>query len=139
MKSSPRRAAVPHHVRRQAICRQAQRRHSHFYARCSHWSFGRDVLTAPIRWSRERWVLAGGALLLGLLTGVGLPLWAKAMHHPAAPPPHTTVALALPPLPIQPAVPAVEDWQVVRVQPGQTLADIFKNQNLSAADLARIL
>jgi murein DD-endopeptidase MepM/ murein hydrolase activator NlpD len=139
MKSRPRRAAAPHYVRRQAICRKAQRRHSRFYARCSHWSFGRDVLAAPIRWSRERWVLAGGALLLALLAGVGLPVWARAMRHPAAPTPHTTLALSLPPLPIQPSVPAVEDWQVVRVQSGQTLADIFHDRDLSPNDLARIL
>lgn len=139
MKSRPRRAVAPHHVRRLAICRKVQRRHSRFYAHCSHWSFGRGALTAPIRWSRERWVLAGGALLLALLTCVGLPVWARAMRHPVASAPRTTLALALPPLPIQPSVPAVEDWEVVQVKPGQTLGDIFQDHDLSASDLSRVL
>lgn len=133
------RRSTPHHVRRQAICRKAQQRHSHFYARCTHWSFYRNAIAAPIRWGRERWVLSGGALLLALLTLVGLPAWAHAMLHPAAPIARTTLALKLPPLPIQPSVPAVEDWQVTRVQSGQTLADIFQAHDLSPADLARVL
>lgn len=129
----------PHHVRRQAIRRKAQQRHSHFYARCAHWSFCRDAIAAPIRWGRERWVLAGTALLLVLLTLIGLPAWAHAMRTPAAPPARTTLALKLPPLPMQPSVPAVEDWQVIRVQSGQTLADIFHDHDLSPGDLARVL
>ncbi|HXS73626.1 MAG TPA: peptidoglycan DD-metalloendopeptidase family protein [Rhodanobacteraceae bacterium] len=133
------RRATPHHVRRQAICRKAQQRHSHFYARCAHWSFYRNAFSAPIRWGRERWVLSGGALLLALLTLVGLPAWAHAMRHPAAPVARTTLALQLPPLPMQPSVPAVEDWQVSRVQAGQTLADIFQAHSLPPADLARVL
>lgn len=133
------RRAKPHHVRRQAICRRAQQRHSHFYARCGHWSFYRNAIAAPIRWGRERWVLSGGALLLALLTLVGLPAWAHAMRHPISPTPRTTLALKLPPLPMQPSVPAIEDWQVVRVQAGQTLGDIFQAHDLPATDLARVL
>lgn len=133
------RRTTPHHIRRQAIRRKAQQRHSRFYARCQHWSFCRNLAVAPIRWSRERWILAGGALLLALLTLVGLPAWAHALRHPSAPPAHTMLALALPPLPIQPSVPAAEDWQVVRVQPGQTLGDLFHTEGLSPNDLANVL
>ncbi|MGN6314397.1 MAG: peptidoglycan DD-metalloendopeptidase family protein [Rhodanobacteraceae bacterium] len=133
------RCATPHHVRRKAICRKAQQRHSHFYARCAHWSFYRNAIAAPIRWSRERWVLFGSGLLLALLTLVGLPAWAHAMRQPAEAVARTTIALQLPPLPMQPSVPAVEDWQVTRVQAGQTLADIFHDHDLSPADLARVL
>ncbi|HET6913960.1 MAG TPA: peptidoglycan DD-metalloendopeptidase family protein [Rhodanobacteraceae bacterium] len=133
------RHATSHHVRRKAICRKAQQRHSHFYARCTHWSFYRNAIAAPIRWGRERWVLSGGGLLLALLTLVGLPAWAHAMRHPAEPVARTTLALKLPALPMQPSVPAVEDWQVTRVQAGETLADIFHDHNLAPADLARVL
>ncbi len=133
------RSKTPHHVRRQAIRRKAQIRHSHFYAHCEHWSFCRDAIAAPIRWGRERWVLAGTALLLVLLTLIGLPAWASAMRHPTASPARTVLALQLPPLPMQPSVPAVEDWQVVHVQSGQTLADIFHAEGLSPSDLARVL
>ncbi|MEO6967640.1 MAG: peptidoglycan DD-metalloendopeptidase family protein [Rhodanobacteraceae bacterium] len=130
---------TPHHVRRQAIRRKAQSRHSHFYARCEHWSFCRDAIAAPIRWGRERWVLAGTALLLVLLTLIGLPAWARAMRHPTAPAARTMLPLKLPPLPLQPSVPAIEDWQVVHVQAGQTLGDIFHAEGLSPNELARVL
>jgi murein DD-endopeptidase MepM/ murein hydrolase activator NlpD len=133
------RRLTPHHVRRKAICRKAQQRHSRFYARCAHWSFYRNAIAAPIHWGRERWVLFGAALLLALLTLVGLPAWAHAMRQPAGPVARTTLALPLPPLPMQPSVPAVEDWQVTRVQAGQTLANIFHDHDLSPADLARVL
>ena len=132
-------SAIPHHVRRQAIRRKAQHRHSHFYARCQHWSVCRDAIAAPIRWGRERWVLAGGALLLTLLALVGLPAWASAIRPAAVPTPRATLALVIPPLDHADIAPPLETWHAVTVQPGQTLSDIFHAQGLSLVKLQSAL
>ncbi len=133
------RRVTQHHVRRQAIRRKTQHCHSHFYARCSHWSFA-ATSTAPIRWVRERWILSSGGLLLVLLTLIGLPTWAKLLRHDASKPVvHETVALKLPPPPPESATPVVENWKTVTVDPGQTLSDIFQSQGLSGSDLARVM
>jgi murein DD-endopeptidase MepM/ murein hydrolase activator NlpD len=133
------RRATPHHVRRQAIRRKTQHCHSHFYSRCSHWSFCAPS-AAPIHWMRERWILAGGSLLLALLTLIGLPVWAGMMHH-AAPRvvARQTLALKLPPPPPEPALPPVENWKTVTVDSGQTLSDIFQGLGLSGTDVARVM
>ncbi|MCE5232871.1 MAG: peptidoglycan DD-metalloendopeptidase family protein [Mizugakiibacter sp.] len=129
-----------HSARRRAIRRKAQQRHVHFYSRCAHWSVCRTGI-APISWHRERWVLGGTALLLVLLTLVVIPAWASAMRHDAPAPEHTLLALKLPPLPAaaRQAAAVPEDWRTVRVQPGQTLADIFHGLGLGPGDLQRVL
>jgi len=129
-----------HHARKQAICRKTQRRHSHFYERCSHWSFNRSDEVEPIHWYRERWVLAGTALLITFLSGIIMPVWASAMRPLPAPELHTVLPLALPKFNESDApAPTVADWQVVRVQPGQTLSDIFDGRGLSMTDLQTVM
>ena len=92
------------------------------------------------RWARERWVLAGGALLLALLTLLGIPTWASVMKHRAVQPvTRETLALQLPPAPKEAARPAMAIWKMVEVEPGQTLSEIFQAQGLSGSDLARVL
>lgn len=131
---------MAHAARKQAIRRKAQRRHSHFYERCSHWSFSRHGEAEPIRWHRERWVLAGTALLITLLSGFILPAWASAMRTPTSPMAHTLLPLALPKAsPVTTQSPTVEDWQRVQVQPGQTLSDIFASLGLGMSDLQRVM
>lgn len=126
--------------RKQAISRKAQRRHSRFYESCAHWSFNRSGEVEPIRWHRERWVLAGTALLITLLSGFIMPAWASAMRPAPVPEVHALLPLALPKLaPASATAPTVDDWQVVRVQPGQTLSDIFTGRGLSMTDLQRVL
>ena len=126
--------------RKQAICRKAQRRHSHFYERCAHWSFSQSDVVEPIHWHRERWVLAATALLMTLLCGFIMPAWASAMRPAATPEAHTLLKLALPKVAaVTAAKPVVENWQVVRVQPGQTLSDIFSERGLSMTDLQKIV
>lgn len=126
--------------RKQAISRKAQRRHSRFYESCAHWSFNRSGEVEPIRWHRERWVLAGTALLITLLSGFIMPAWASAMRPAPVPEVHALLPLALPKLaPAYATAPTVDDWQVVRVQPGQTLSDIFTGRGLSMTDLQRVL
>src|SRR5690348_12133962 len=82
--------------RKLAICRKAQRRHSHFYERCSHWSFNRSGEMEPIHWHRERFVLAGTALLITLLSGFIMPAWASAMRPAPSAEAHSVLPLALP-------------------------------------------
>ncbi|PWK92627.1 OapA family protein [Fulvimonas soli] len=126
-------------ARKQAIRRKAQRRHSRFYERCAHWSFSHHD-GEPICWHRERWVLAGTALLITALSGFILPAWASAMRPEATAPAHDLLPLALPKAPAATMqAPTVEDWRVVQVQPGQTLSDIFQGQGLSLADLQRVM
>ncbi|GAB2541258.1 OapA family protein [Rhodanobacter koreensis] len=128
------------HARKQAINRKAQRRHSHFYERCAHWSFNRSAEVEPIHWHRERLVLAGTALLITLLSGFIMPAWASAMRPAPIPEVHALLPLALPEIePASIAAPTVDDWQVVRVQPGQTLSDIFTGRGLGMADLQKVV
>ena len=127
-------------VRRQAICRKAQRRHSNFYERCAHWSFNRSDEIEPIHWHRERPVLAATALLITLLSGFIMPAWASAMRPEPAPAVHSLLPLALPRISPQAEPPAMADnWQLVRVQPGQTLSDIFNAHGLGMTDLQRVM
>ncbi len=135
-----------HDARKQAIRRKAQRRHSHFYdSRAAHWSFSRNASAEPLSWTRERWILAGTAFLLVILSALVIPAWAGAMKQQtvtsATPPIHAVVPLAVPkidPASIKPLAP-VETWQTVQVQPGQTLADIFLAQGLSMTDLQHVI
>ncbi|MGA8279174.1 MAG: peptidoglycan DD-metalloendopeptidase family protein [Rhodanobacteraceae bacterium] len=134
-------------ARRQAIRRKAQHHHVHFYARRATWTFTQNVAAAPISWRREHWVLGGLALLLTALVGVVLPTWANAMRRDPAPAAYTTLDLSLPQLPVAaetasaPDMPSGVDgeWRVVHVHAGQSLADIFREQGLSPADLQRAL
>ncbi|WP_291784896.1 peptidoglycan DD-metalloendopeptidase family protein [Luteibacter sp.] len=132
-----------HHARKQAIRRKAQRRHAHFYDSRAHWSFSRNASSEPLSWTRERWILAGTAFLLVILSALVIPAWAGAMKSPKVTEPlvHSVVPLALPkidPATIKPVAP-VEEWQTVQVQAGQTLADIFLAQGLTMTDLQHVI
>ncbi len=130
-------------MRKRAICRKTQRRHSHFYQRCAHWSLSSPAHTEaePIRWHRERWMLAGTALLITLLSGILIPAWASAMRPTAPAVAHTLLPLAVPKLSTASISdqPHTEAWHVVRVKPGQTLSDIFQSQGASLTDLNQIV
>ena len=127
-------------TRKQAICRKAQRRHSNFYERCAHWSFNRSGEIEPIRWHRERIVLAGTALLITWLSGFIMPAWASAMRPAPTPEVHSLLPLALPKIaPVGRTIATVDDWQVVRVRPGQTLSDIFNARGLGLTDLQTVM
>ena len=134
------RRAIPHVARRQAIRRKTRQCHSRFYAGCTHWSFHAESPASAFRWARERWVLCGGACLLVLLTLLGIPTWASVMSHRAAPPvTRETLALQLPPAPKETAQPQAATWKTVKVQPGQTLSEIFQAQGFSGTDLANVM
>ncbi|MEO9078229.1 MAG: peptidoglycan DD-metalloendopeptidase family protein [Rhodanobacter sp.] len=128
------------HARKLAISRKAQRRHSRFYERCAHWSFNRSADVEPIQWHREHWMLAGTALLITLLSGFIMPAWASAMRPAPVPEAHTLLPLALPRVELTSTpTPTVDDWQVVRVQPGQTLSDIFGGRGLGLSELQKVM
>lgn len=139
-----------HKTRRLAIRRHTQRRHFHFYSRCSSWTFLQNVAASPISWRGEHWILCGVALLLTALVGIVLPTFANATRHDPAPTPYTTMALDLPQLPpgseADPTIGAYgvdgsaqPDWHVVTVRAGQSLSDIFHEEGLSSNDLQRAL
>lgn len=134
------RRAIFHAEHLRVIHRRIRRSHSHFYKRIKHWSLHADAPASAFRWARERWALAGGALLLALLALVGIPLWASSFGHGApGPVARVTVPLALPPAPVEAAQPVVASWKTVEVQPGETLSEIFQAQGLSASDLASVM
>ncbi|HET7562051.1 MAG TPA: peptidoglycan DD-metalloendopeptidase family protein [Rhodanobacteraceae bacterium] len=134
------RRAIFHAEHLRVIHRRIRRSHTHFYKRIKHWSLHADAPASAFRWARERWALAGGALLLALLALVGIPLWASAFGHGApGPVARVTIPLALPPAPVEAAQPVVAAWKTVEVQPGDTLSEIFQAQGLSAADLANVM
>ena len=138
-----------HKARRLAIRRHTQRKHFHFYSRSgSTWTFVQNVAASPISWRAEHWILGGVALLLTALIGIVIPTWANATRHDPAPTPYTTLAIDLPQLPpgaeADPTigaygVDAQPNWHVVAVRPGQSLSDIFHEQNLGPTDLQRAL
>ncbi|HET7930461.1 MAG TPA: peptidoglycan DD-metalloendopeptidase family protein [Rhodanobacteraceae bacterium] len=134
------RRAIFHAEHLRVIHRRIRHSHRHFYQRIKHWSSHAAAPAGMIRWARERWALAGGALLLMLLALVGIPLWASAFGHGApGPVARVTVPLALPPAPVEAAQPVVAAWKTVEVQPGETLSEIFEAQGLSAANLASVM
>ncbi|MGH8184788.1 MAG: OapA family protein [Rhodanobacteraceae bacterium] len=85
-------------------------------------------------------MLGAGALLLLLLTLLGIPSWASIIHHDTVKPvTRETLALQLPPAPKETAPVAVPTWKTVEVQPGQTLSEIFQAQGLNGNDLAKVM
>jgi murein DD-endopeptidase MepM/ murein hydrolase activator NlpD len=138
-----------HKTRRLAIRRHTQRKHFHFYSRCSSWTFMQSVTASPISWRAEHWILGGVALLLTALVGIVIPTWANATRHEPVPTPYTTMALDLPQLPLgaeaDPTIGAYgvdglqPDWHVVSVRAGQSLSDVFHEEGLGPNDLQRAL
>ena len=93
------------------------------------------------RWSRRHWAHASlfatiGMLVAAIVPGLGKPLALERPHHA----PRHSMALALPPLPIARLRGTQGDsWQVVRVERGQTLGELFENLGIPAATMHAIL
>ena len=130
----------------------ATTRRGNFHFQRTKWTFIQNIIAAPISWRREHWFLAGIVVSVIVMTGAVLPNWAAAMRDTNASLPPATFDIPLPALsPDDSALsaaidaanvePLVDDtgWQVVNVRSGQTLGDIFQQQGLGAADLARLL
>jgi murein DD-endopeptidase MepM/ murein hydrolase activator NlpD len=88
------------------------------------------------RWSRRQWAHASLFATLGALVAALVPGFSNAMYVPANAP-RTTLALALPLTPRQGA--AGDSWQVVQVERGQTLGSLFKDFEVPASTMHRIL
>lgn len=150
--SSVRRAS-----RRLAIRRRALRKHFQFYSKYKTWAFAQNVSISPISWRREHWVLASVVVALTVIAGLVMPTFANAMRHDASAAPLTTLELPLPSLSADqlnaadqataglagagmlPGTNPADDWHIVRVRAGQSLADIFHELGLSPTDLQRVV
>lgn len=85
--------------------------------------------------SRVLGVAAAGVLVVSVLSFV--PALERAQHADTVPA-TTTIALALPPAPVNATAPA-EDWRTVQVRSGQTLGSLFADLGLPANAMHRVL
>ncbi|WP_262378604.1 M23 family metallopeptidase [Luteimonas viscosa] len=91
------------------------------------------------RWTRRDWAHASlfatlGALVLGLVPG-----FSNAMRTSEVAPALTTFALPLPPLASVQRAAQHRNWELVKVESGQTLGAIFEARGIPAATLHRLL
>jgi murein DD-endopeptidase MepM/ murein hydrolase activator NlpD len=91
------------------------------------------------RWSRRQWVQASlfatiGMLVASIVPGFGGADTLQTQTH------RQSMALALPPLPrVRTQGEPGDSWQVVRVERGQTLGELFEQVGVPAATMYRIL
>jgi len=91
------------------------------------------------RWTRRHWAHASLFATLGALVAAIVPGFSGAMQGPAHDA-HTTMALALPALPLtRVRSQAGDSWQLVTVQRGQTLGALFDELEIPAATMHRLL
>lgn len=91
------------------------------------------------RWTRRHWAHASLFATLGALVAAIVPGFSSALQSPALTP-HTTLALALPALPMaQLRGHAGDSWQLVSVQRGQTLGALFNQLGIPASTMHDIL
>jgi len=93
------------------------------------------------RWTRRHWAHASLFATLGALVAAIVPGFSAHSEPGIAPATaRTTLALALPSLPLaQLRGHPGDSWQLVTVQSGQTLAALFKQLDIPAATLHRLL
>ena len=93
------------------------------------------------RWTRRQWAHASlfatlGALVAALVPGFSAPQAGTAEASLASP--RTTLALALPALPLHRHA-ATADWQMLSVEDGQTLGDLFEQAGIPASTMHKLL
>lgn len=89
------------------------------------------------RWSRRQWAHASLFATLGMLVAAIVPGFGPSDPPTPAPTPRLSMALPLP-LPRMHSQ-AGDSWQLVRVEPGQTLGSLFAQMDIPAATMHRIL
>lgn len=91
------------------------------------------------RWSRRQWVQASLFATIGALVAAIVPGFGD-LQAGGTPLARQSMALPLPPIAVQPSQPRPEfDWQIVRVQSGQTLGAVFQQLGIPATTMHRIL
>ncbi|HVR81159.1 MAG TPA: M23 family metallopeptidase [Luteimonas sp.] len=91
------------------------------------------------RWTRRHWAHASLFATLGALVAAIVPGFSNAMQSPTLAP-RTTLALALPVLPLgQLRGHTGDSWQLVSVQHGQTLGALFDQLHIPASTMHTIL
>ena len=91
------------------------------------------------RWSRRQWVQASLFATLGMLVASIVPGF-DVTPVQGLQGTRQSMALTLPPLPVsQSEATPGDSWQVVRVQPGQTLGALFQQRGVPATSMYRIL
>src|SRR5690348_3387653 len=68
-----------------------------------------------------------------------MPAWASAMRPAPSAEAHSALPLALPTVIPAASAAAVDDWQVVRLQPGHTRSAIFSARALGMAELQEVM
>ena len=92
------------------------------------------------RWTRRDWAQASLFATLGALVIALVPGFSNAMRVADDAPALTTMALPLPPLPKATARAELpRNWELVKVEQGQTLGAIFEARGIPAAALQRLL
>lgn len=93
------------------------------------------------RWARRHWVQASLMASIGAVVVALVPGLSGALPSADGEVALTTMSLPLPPAPARPAAPTTrhDRWQLVTVEPGQTLGGIFADMGVPSAMLQRIL
>lgn len=88
------------------------------------------------RWTRRHWIHASLFATIGALLATIVPGFSNALAPPLQT--HSTLALPLPPDNREHAG-AASQWQILRVQPGQTLGALFEQLSLPVTVMHRVL
>ncbi|MFT4198870.1 MAG: peptidoglycan DD-metalloendopeptidase family protein [Pseudoxanthomonas sp.] len=89
------------------------------------------------RWTRRQWIHASLFMTIGIMVATIVPGFSSVTQP--EPPALATLPLALPRAADAPAATAVDEWQMVRIQPGQTLSALFDEYGIPAATLQQLL
>src|SRR5687768_3121275 len=92
------------------------------------------------RWSGRQWVQAALFATLGMMVAAIVPGFSQSTASVRVHEPRQSLALALPPLPIARVRGEHGDsWQLVRINRGETLGSVFKDLDIPASTMHKIL
>jgi len=90
------------------------------------------------RWTRRHWIHATLFTTIGALVATIVPGFSNAIDAPLVT--RSTLALPLPPLPAGRArAAATDNWQLLRIKPGQTLSGVFEDLGIPRTTMYRLL
>ena len=94
---------------------------------------------AASRWDRRQWIHASLFTTIGVMVATIVPGFSTVTEAPPIEP-LATLPLALPTLPeVRPGQYEIDNWQVVRIKPGQTLSSVFQELRIPGTVLHRLL